>query len=100
MNDLVLEYRLDAPPEKVWRAISIPEFREKWLPGKTLDGAVSAVPGEEIRYKMREPEPPFLESLVTFQLRSDASGGTILRIEHVLMPRAANSNRPLSMRAA
>ncbi|WP_440495982.1 SRPBCC family protein, partial [Serratia sarumanii] len=29
---LILEYSLDAPPEKVWRALSIPELREQWLP--------------------------------------------------------------------
>ncbi|MBF4190164.1 SRPBCC domain-containing protein, partial [Serratia ureilytica] len=29
---LVLEYSLDAPPEKVWRALSEPELREQWLP--------------------------------------------------------------------
>jgi len=29
-EDLVFEYELDAPPEKVWRAISIPGFRDKW----------------------------------------------------------------------
>ncbi len=27
-----LEYDLDEPPQKVWRAISIPAFREHWLP--------------------------------------------------------------------
>ena len=28
--ELVLEYDLDAPPEKVWRALSIPAFRERF----------------------------------------------------------------------
>ncbi|MET4635652.1 SRPBCC family protein [Kaistia defluvii] len=109
-NVLVLEYELDAPPEKVWRAISIPSLREKWLPKGSLAGAepVSSKPGEEIRYGMRETEPPFLDSVVTFQLSPNATGGTRLRIVHGLTdarqwlrPRsAANGNAVCSLRAA
>lgn len=109
-KDLVLEYALDAPPEKVWCAISIPAFREKWLPSRDLTAAEPMVanPGEEVRYRMRETEPPFLESLVTFQIRPDAKGGTVLRIVHGLVdaqaststPRAANNNGPMMMLAA
>jgi len=105
---LVLEYALDASPEKVWRAISIPAFRERWLPGAELADAepVSTTAGEEASYRIREPEPPFLESIVTFQVRPDTAGGTILRVVHGLAdkrlasrPPAANSNTWL-MRAA
>jgi uncharacterized protein YndB with AHSA1/START domain len=109
-KDLVLEYELDAPPEQVWRAISIPAFRDKWLPNDALVTAepLSSAPGEEIRYSMREDEPPFLESVVTFQVRPNADGGTRLRVIHGLVsarrvsqaPRAANSNWPFLMRAA
>jgi uncharacterized protein YndB with AHSA1/START domain len=108
-SDLVFEYELDAPPEKVWRAISIPAFRDKWLPKDALVSAepVSTEPGEEIRYGMRESEPPFLESVVTFQVRPNADGGTKLRIIHDLVsarrmrqPRAANEDWPTLMRAA
>jgi uncharacterized protein YndB with AHSA1/START domain len=109
-NDLVFEYELDAPPEKVWRAISIPAFRDKWLPQNDLLSAepVSSVPGEEIRFRMREDEPPFLESVVTFQVEPNARGGSRLRIIHGLVsarrvvqpPKAANSNWPCLMRAA
>lgn len=42
-RQLVFAYQLDAPPEKVWRALSIPAFRERWLPAEVE--AVSAVPG-------------------------------------------------------
>jgi uncharacterized protein YndB with AHSA1/START domain len=31
VSELVFETVLDAPPEKVWRAITIPEFRARWL---------------------------------------------------------------------
>jgi uncharacterized protein YndB with AHSA1/START domain len=107
---LVLEYELDAPPEKVWRALSIAELLEKWLPKAALADAepVCSVPGEEIRYRMRDDEPPFLEGMVTFQIRPNADGGTHLRIIHRLadararrqLPRAANSNGRCLMRAA
>ena len=108
--DVVLEYELDAAPEKVWRAISLPEFREQWLPEEDLADRqpISSEPGEEVRYKMKDSEPPFLESVVTFQVRPGADGGTILRIVHGLVderlePRpleAANSNRPCLLLAA
>ena len=63
-DDLILEYQLDAPPEKVWRAISVPGLREVWLPGTTLVDPEPTIlsPGEAIRYRMREDEPPFRES--------------------------------------
>lgn len=108
-KELVLEYELDVPPEKVWRAISTPAFRERWLPnGDLADAApVSSAPGEEIGYRMRDSEPPFLESVVTFQIEPNADGGTILRIVHGLVdarlarpPTAMNDNRPRLMCAA
>jgi len=109
-EDLVFEYELDAPPEKVWRAISIPGFRAKWLPAEDLADAdpVSTAPGEEIRYAMRDGEPLFLESVVIFQIRPGAAGGSVLRVVHGLtdarlVPRkvsAANNNGPVMMLAA
>ncbi|MCO5150152.1 MULTISPECIES: SRPBCC family protein [unclassified Shinella] len=98
-TDLVLEYDLDAPTEKVWRAISIPAFRERWLPDGALADAepILAAPGEEIRFRMRDREPPHLESVVAFQLRPNEQGGTTLRIVHGLAdaraaPRPLNDN--------
>jgi uncharacterized protein YndB with AHSA1/START domain len=109
-KDLVLDYELDAPPEKVWRAISNPALRERWLPKTEMAEAapISSTPGEEVRYRMREDEPPFLESIVTFQVSPNAAGGTRLRVIHgltevtlkQLIPRAANSNCRCLMRAA
>jgi len=85
-NGIELEYELDEPPQKVWRAISIPEFREHWLPKEALADpeADSVTPGEEIRYRMRDSAPPFLESTVTFRIAPNAAGGTSLRIIHEL----------------
>ena len=107
-KDLVFEYELDAPPEKVWRAISIPAFRDKWLPNEALVSAepVSSEADEEVRYSMRESEPPFLESVVTFQVRPNADGGTKLRIIHELADAqkarqgADTADWPTLMRAA
>ena len=80
------------------------------MPGVDLANAepLSSAPCEEIRYRMRDDEPPFLESVVTFQVAPNADGGTRLRIIHVLAdarsglkpPKAANSNGPYLMLAA
>jgi uncharacterized protein YndB with AHSA1/START domain len=109
-NDIELEYQLDAPPHKVWRAISVPEFRERWLPQDALADpeAASVTPGREVRYRMRDDAPPFLESTVTFTITPSQNGGTHLRIVHELTDArltrltttAANSNGPPLMRAA
>ena len=104
--ELVFEVDLDAPPEKVWRALSIDAFRERWLPGEDLADPepVASVPGEELRYRMREDAAG--EILVTFQIRAVGEGRTRLRIVHGLTPapnmmlRAANANRPPLIRAA
>ncbi len=103
-------YELDAPPEKVWRAISIAEFRERWLPKEALADpqSLSETPGKEVRYRLRDDSPPFLESIVTFAITPNASGGTSLRIIHELtgatserLTRSvANSNGPTLMLAA
>ncbi len=105
-----LEYQLNEPPQKVWRAISTPELRQNWLPQEALADpeAISVTPGKEVRYQLRDDAPPFLESTVTFRISSNASGGTSLRIIHELddvrlgeTERAAANNNSLNvMRAA
>jgi uncharacterized protein YndB with AHSA1/START domain len=109
-NDIELEYDLNEPPQKVWRAVSTPELRENWLPKEALahPDAISVTPGEEVRYRLRDDEPPFLESTVTFKIAPNASGGTSLRIIHELddvrlrgaAKAAANDNGFSVMRAA
>ena len=99
---IVLDYELDAPPEKVWRALSIPALREQWLPASALADPepLAATPGVEVRYRMRDTLPPCLESVVTFQLSPTADGGTRLTIVHTPddarltqpLPRAANDS--------
>jgi uncharacterized protein YndB with AHSA1/START domain len=104
---LVLEYEFDAPPAKVWRAVTVPELRERWLPDCELAGAEpeSTVAGEEVRYRLRDSEPPFRESHVIFRLEPNEEGGTRFRIIQqacdisAKLPKPANSNRCM-MRAA
>ncbi len=109
-EELVFEVELDAPPEKVWRAVHRSEFRKKWLPDNDLADPepLTSVPSREICYRMLDDDPPFFESLVTFEIRPGARNGTLLRIVHRLIDarlqpgagQPANSNgRPL-MRAA
>jgi uncharacterized protein YndB with AHSA1/START domain len=102
---LVLEYQLDAPAEKVWRAIGIPALREQWLPSAVLADAVPVVvkPGTEISYRMRDDQAPFFESTVTLQILPTAGSGSLLRVIHRLddarLTAANDSGRHL-MRAA
>ena len=108
--ELSFEYHLDAPLEKVWRALSLAEFRNRWLPkDDLLDGVPkSVVDGEEISFRMRESKPPHLESTVVLQIRESAEGGTILTIVHELvdsrngerMKESTNENTALLMMAA
>ena len=104
-EELVLDYELAAPPEKVWRAISIPAFRERWLPGGDLADPepVASAPGEAISYRMRDAAPSAVPSVVTFRIRPNGEGGTHLRIVQEPMmraPAAANDNRHRLMLAA
>ncbi|MGL4491061.1 MAG: SRPBCC family protein [Rhizobiaceae bacterium] len=85
-SGLELEYELNEPLQKVWRAISIAEFRKQWLSNDALAAseATTVKPNEEISYRMRDDASPFLESTVTFRIFPNASGGTSLRIKHQL----------------
>ena len=96
-ESLVLEYEFDAPPAKVWRAVTVPELRERWLPDCDLAGTEpeTSTPGEEVRYRMRDSEPPFRESQVIFEIEPNVSGGTRFRIIQqacAKLPQPANSN--------
>ncbi|MGD9509028.1 MAG: SRPBCC domain-containing protein [Geminicoccaceae bacterium] len=108
-GSLVLEYELEDPPHKVWRAISIPQLREQWLPNEALADpeAHSVTAGEEVRYRVRDSDPPHLESVVTLRIAPNVTGGTVLRVIHELTDArrvgtrmAANDNGPSLMRAA
>jgi uncharacterized protein YndB with AHSA1/START domain len=107
---LASEYDLDAPPEKVWRAMTIPAFRERWLPGVVLSDPQSTETSSsrKIRFQMRDDEAAFVDSVVTFEVWPNGEGGATLRILHELEETSrapptiapANLNRPPRMRAA
>ncbi|MET3924928.1 SRPBCC domain-containing protein [Devosia sp. 2618] len=100
---LVFECELDAPPEKVWRALTIPEYLARWIkPDQNIDLAV--VTSEENRsltYSWREAGQGAIvgaeDSLVTFELTPTNDGGTWFRLTHepVTVPSAANSNQTM-----
>ncbi|WEK05589.1 MAG: SRPBCC domain-containing protein [Candidatus Devosia phytovorans] len=95
-DELVYECELDAPVEKVWRALTVPEYLERWL---KLDAPADlAVVAEEenrsLTYRWRDGGEGVEDSLVTFELSATEEGGTWFRLTHVpvVMPVAANSN--------
>jgi uncharacterized protein YndB with AHSA1/START domain len=78
---LVFEADLDAPPDKVWRALATPELREAWL-GEPEGGpaeVLRAEPGErlDLAWPTREGD-----SLVSFEIEDAVGGGTRLTIIH------------------
>ena len=97
---LVFECALDAPPEKVWRALTVPEYLERWLkPEQEIDLAVvTAEENKSLTYRWREAGQGAVmgmeDSLVTFELTPTSDGGTWFRLTHTPMavPVAANSN--------
>jgi uncharacterized protein YndB with AHSA1/START domain len=104
--EIALEYELDAAPEKVWRAIAVAAFRERWLPEADLaePEPIASIPGVEVRYRMREDGAAFADSVVTFRIEPGRQGGTLFRVIHRIETEArrasANDNlRPLSLAA-
>jgi hypothetical protein len=105
-TEIALEYELEAAPEKVWRAVTVPAFRERWLPEAELaePEPIASVPGVEVRYRMREEGASFPESTVTFRIEPGRHGGALLRIIHRMdgdaRATSANDNRrPMSLAA-
>ena len=118
---LSFDFALPAPPEKVWRALTIPAFVDRWLmpldqsrtngfSGQLGRGAslsaevIEAEPPHRLSWHWREAGEP--DGMVTFTLTPDAAGGTLLRLVHVRQvrvtaaPPAANSNGGITMLAA
>ena len=77
---LVFEVDLEAPPEKVWRAIATPEVREAWL-GEPEDGQARVAEADppsrlDLVWPTREGD-----SLISFEIAA-AEGGSRLTITH------------------
>ena len=121
-DDLAFEYDLEAPPEKVWRALTVPELVAAWLMPNTLTRTepgerfsfegkrlglaekidcevLTAEPERLLRYRWRESGDA--DSIVTFELKPHGVG-TRLRVIHAapsrfaatMMMCAANANGP------
>ena len=119
-NSVTFECELDASPEKVWRALTVPELLAQWLPTEapaqndTPNAArfssietIDFRPHEMLRYGLREAdaEAGLEKSTVTFELRPTANGGTWLRLVHAVTEahpriRAPAANGNVLMRAA
>ena len=77
---LAFEVELDAPPERVWRALAMPEIRAAWL-GEPEAGAGEAETIEPgARLSVRWPLEGG-DSLITFEI-APAGQGTRLRVVH------------------
>jgi uncharacterized protein YndB with AHSA1/START domain len=101
------EYDLPEPPEKVWRALTVPELLAAWMmpndirpqagsrfafagPETAIDCEIlDAEPERLLRYSWRERPRPRdatrqdpLDTTVTFTLARTVTGGTHLRIVH------------------
>lgn len=101
---LSFDYELEAPPEKVWRALTVPALRDHWLepaPAGVIAELVEAEPPSRLRWSWQEAGAP--ADLVTFTLSPNGAGGTLLRLVHerqaVQLPMPANGNRVLAMAA-
>lgn len=104
---LSFECELPDPPEKVWRALTVPELLAAWMMPNDIrpeagtrfafaaaDAPIEcevldAEPGKRLRYSWRERPATGeakgsmgFDSVVTFTLARTASGGTLLRIIH------------------
>lgn len=105
---LEFEAEFDQSPDMVWRAVTDPGLRERWLPRLSLADPepVSQTPGSRVIYRVRDDEPPYLESLATFEIAPNGAGGTRLSIRHRLTDaRVGRTLRPVNgndvmMRAA
>jgi uncharacterized protein YndB with AHSA1/START domain len=115
-GDVIVECGLDAPPEKVWRALTVPELAADWLgaapeeaggerrtgmtlgmtPGMTYE-IVEARPYSRLSYRWRDDADGREATLLTVELSPREAGGTWLRLTHAparLSVRAVNGNSP------
>lgn len=115
-EDIVVECELEAAPEKVWRALTVPELVATWLDVPALENGafeedgpayriIEALPYSRVRYAWSDAATTERESFVTFDLTPNGDGGTSFRLTHSVdmvrtMMAPANSNSPPLMRCA
>ncbi|RUV28089.1 MULTISPECIES: SRPBCC domain-containing protein [unclassified Mesorhizobium] len=113
-DSIEFECELPDPPEKVWRALTVPDLLAAWMMPNDIKPEIgsrfafakagapieceilNAEPERLLRYSWRERPAPGnaadpLDSIVTFTLGRTASGGTHLRIVHDGFARVATS---------
>jgi uncharacterized protein YndB with AHSA1/START domain len=78
---VITECDLPDAPEKVWRALTVPELLARWLPDAVGSEILAADPPRLLRYRWRTAEDD-RDSYVTFELSGTESGGTHLRVDH------------------
>jgi uncharacterized protein YndB with AHSA1/START domain len=76
VNDLSFECDLEAPPEQVWRALTVPELRAAWL-GESESGACETIEAASpkrlvVRWSLDEPA-----STVTFDVEPREAGSRL-----------------------
>ncbi len=92
-GEVVVECGLDASPEKVWRALSVPELAADWLGaahesapisgGKATFEIVDSVPFTRLVYRWTDrSEPSPVESSVTIEIKPDGAGASWFRLTH------------------
>lgn len=97
-NSVVTECDLPQAPDKVWKALTVPELLAAWLPDAVNSEILKAEPNRLLRYRWparddeRDGAGRTLESVVTFELSGTSAGGTHLRVVHQLLPQAAATN--------
>jgi uncharacterized protein YndB with AHSA1/START domain len=90
----VTECDLPDAPQKVWKALTVPELLAGWLPEAVDCEILAAEPNRLLRYRWTGKEEDgdeagrTLESVVTFELTGTEAGGTHLRVVHRLVPDA------------
>ena len=116
---LIIDCELEEPPEKVWRALTVPDLLAAWLmpndirpqtgarfrfAGDAATGDIdcevlAADPHRLLRLRWRSPadhrtggaRAPDLDSEVAFELDRTAQGGTHLRVIHSGFARTASN---------
>ena len=91
-SELVFETDLDAPPEKVWRALTVTEYLDRWLqpPADTKLEFVSSNANSVLTYRLSGAKDA---SILTLEIAPNEQGGTYFRLTHA--PIAANGNDPV-----
>lgn len=114
-GEIVVECGLDAPAERVWRALSVPELAADWLgamPAARRNGEegtaksfeiVDATPFSRLTYRWRDgsPDAPG-DSFVTVEIAPRGPQNTWFRLTHrppAMRPAAANGNTPMALAA-